>query len=61
MVIPSRQAGSHVLLTTEQFGQNHITIPNYDPLKIDTLSAIISDIAGHFNKSKDQLLEELFG
>ena len=55
------QTGSHIRLTTEQNGQHHITIPNHDPLKVGTLSAIITDIAEHFNKTKDQLLHELFG
>jgi predicted RNA binding protein YcfA (HicA-like mRNA interferase family) len=57
----SRQTGSHIRLTTDTNGQHHITIPNHDPLKIGTLSAIISEIAIHFNKSKDELMQELFG
>ncbi|GAA0537927.1 type II toxin-antitoxin system HicA family toxin [Chitinophaga japonensis] len=59
--IVTRQTGSHIRLTTEQNGQHHITIPAHDPLKVGTLSAILSDIAAHFNKSKDQFLQELFG
>jgi predicted RNA binding protein YcfA (HicA-like mRNA interferase family) len=58
--IPTRQTGSHIRLSTEQNGQHHITIPNHDPLKIGTFSAIITDVAGHFNKTKDELLQELF-
>jgi predicted RNA binding protein YcfA (HicA-like mRNA interferase family) len=57
----TRQTGSHIRITTEQKGQHHITIPNHDPLKIGTLSSIIADIAEHFGKTKNQLLEELFG
>ncbi len=57
----TRQSGSHIRLSTDQEGQHHITIPNHDPLKIGTLSAILSDIATHFNKSKDQIIRELFG
>ena len=56
----SRQSGSHVRLTTEQNGEHHITIPNHKPLKIGTLSAIISEIAAHFNKTKEELFRELF-
>ena len=59
--IITRQSGSHLRLTTTQNGQHHITIPNHDPLKIGTLSAIIADIAEHFAKTKDQLLQEIFG
>jgi predicted RNA binding protein YcfA (HicA-like mRNA interferase family) len=57
----TRQSGSHIRLSTEQNGQHHITIPNHDPLKIGTLSAILSDVASHFNKTRDQLLQEFFG
>ena len=56
----SRQSGSHIRITTKLNGQHHITIPNHDPLKIGTLSAILTDIAAHFDKSRDQLLQELF-
>ena len=56
----TRQSGSHIRLSTDQHGQHHITIPNHHPLKVGTLSAILTDIATHFNKSKDQLLQELF-
>lgn len=56
----TRQSGSHIRLTTGQQGQHHITIPDHDPLKIGTLSAILADIATHFSKSKEQLLQELF-
>jgi predicted RNA binding protein YcfA (HicA-like mRNA interferase family) len=59
--IITRQTGSHIRLTTEQNGQHHVTVPNHDPLKVGTLSAIITDIAEHFTKSKDQLMQELFG
>lgn len=57
----SRQTDSHIRLTTERNGQHHITIPNHDPLKIGTLSAILTEVANHFNKTKDQLLQEFFG
>jgi predicted RNA binding protein YcfA (HicA-like mRNA interferase family) len=57
----TRQTGSHIRLTTDQFGQHHITVPNHDPIKIGTLSAILADVAIHLKKSKDEFLRELFG
>jgi len=48
-------------LTTEQNGVHHITIPNHNPIKIGTLSAIINDIASDFNKSKEELVKILWG
>ena len=59
--VVTRQTGSHIRLTTEQQGQHHITIPHHDPLKIGTLSAILADVAAHFGKSRDTLVQELFG
>lgn len=56
----TRQSGSHIRLRTSQNGEHHITIPNHKPLKIGTLSAIISDIAAHFDKTKEELFKELF-
>ena len=58
---PTRQTGSHIRLITQKNGEHHITIPNHTPLKIGTLSAIISDIAAHLNLGKDELMKELFG
>ena len=54
--VPTRQAGSHIRLTTDRNGQHHITIPNHTPLKIGTLNAILSDVASHFGISKESIL-----
>jgi len=56
----TRQTGSHIRLTTIENGIHHVTIPNHNPLKIGTLSNILSDIADHFQLSKKELLEKLF-
>jgi predicted RNA binding protein YcfA (HicA-like mRNA interferase family) len=58
---PTRQAGSHIRLTTQQMGEHHITIPNHSPLKVGTLSAIVSDVASHRGQSKEQVMQKLFG
>jgi predicted RNA binding protein YcfA (HicA-like mRNA interferase family) len=57
----TRQTGSHIRLTTESNGRHSITIPNHDPLRIGTFASILGDIAQHFNKSKQELIDELFG
>jgi len=54
-----RQTGSHIRLTTEQNGEHHITIPAHDPIKIGTLSAILTDIADHHKISRNELLRRL--
>lgn len=56
----TRQTGSHIRLTTRINGEHHLTIPNHNPIKLGTLSSILNDIADHLNKSKEQLIEELF-
>jgi len=57
---PTRQTGSHIRLTTQQNGQHHLTIPNHDPLKIETLNAILSEVAQHLSISKQEMVERLF-
>jgi len=56
----SRQAGSHIRLTTQQGGDHHITIPAHDPLKVGTLSAILRDVASHAGLSRAELIRILF-
>lgn len=57
----TRQTGSHIRLTTEVNGQHHVTLPNHDPIRIGTLSAILSEVAIHVGVSKDELVTTLFG
>ena len=56
----SRQKGSHIRLITLMNGEHQITIPNHSPIKIGTLSSIISDIANHFGKTKEEIANILF-
>ena len=56
----TRQTGSHIRLTTTENGIHHITVPNHSPLRIGTLSNILSDIGEHLQISKMELLEKLF-
>lgn len=57
----TRQTGSHLRLTTHEHGEHHLTVPQYSPLRIGTLSAILADVASHFEISREQLLDKLFG
>ena len=54
--VVTRQKGSHIRLTTLQHGQHHVTVPAHDPISIGTLSAILSDVAEHFQSTKDVVL-----
>lgn len=55
-----RQTGSHARLETEQQGQHRVTIPMHGPLRIGTVACLLSDVASHFEVSRDELLERLF-
>jgi predicted RNA binding protein YcfA (HicA-like mRNA interferase family) len=57
----TRQTGSHLRLTTVERGEHHITISKHDPLRIGTLAAILRDVAEHFELSRQELVERLFG
>ncbi len=57
----TRQTGSHIRLTTRRHGEHHITIPQHDPLRVGTLSAILSDVAEHFQITREELIRQLFG
>ena len=50
--VVDRQTGSHIRLTTQLNGEHHITVPAHDPLKLGTLSAILRDIADHFDLNR---------
>ena len=56
----SRQKGSYIRLTTTKQGEHHITIPNHNPIRLGTLSSIITDIANHFKKTKEEIAQEIF-
>src|SRR3989338_10940161 len=47
-------------ITTRINGEHHITIPNHMPLKIGTVSSILTDISEHLKMDKRALIIELF-
>jgi len=53
----SRQKGSHIRLTTTINGVHH----NHDPIKLGTLPSILSDVAAHFNQSREEIAKQIFG
>ena len=57
----SRQTGSHMRLTTAERGEHHVTVPRHDPLRVGTLSGVLGEVAVHFEMSRDELVELLFG
>jgi predicted RNA binding protein YcfA (HicA-like mRNA interferase family) len=59
--LTSRQTGSHLRLTTTEKGEHHLSIPRHDSLKLGTLAGILSDVAEHFEISKDEVVIRVFG
>ncbi len=57
----TRQSSSHLRLTTTEHGEHHLTIPQHNPLRIGTLAAILGDVAAHFQLTREQLHQKLFG
>ncbi len=58
----SRQTGSHLRLSSSaQGGEHHLSIPRHKPLKVGTLSAVLSDVAGYLERDKQDLVSEIFG
>lgn len=55
-----RQTGSHLRLVTRQGGEQHLTIPTHDPLKIGTFNAILKAVGEHLELSRDDVLRRLF-
>ena len=58
--VTARQTGSHMRLTTTESGQHHLTVPNHKSLKIGTLAKILSDVAEHFQITRDEVVKRLF-
>lgn len=56
----TRQIGSHTRLTTIQNGEHHITIPDHDALRIDTLSQILNDVVSHLGLGRDDVAQKIF-
>lgn len=57
---PTRQTGSHLRVTTLTNGQHHVTIPLHDNLRVGTLANIVSDVALHFEISRQEVITKLF-
>ncbi|MBA4141376.1 MAG: type II toxin-antitoxin system HicA family toxin [Segetibacter sp.] len=55
-----RQNGSHIMVTSIKNGEHHLVIPNHNPLKVGTLNGIISQVAQHFQLTKEEVLNQLF-
>jgi len=54
----TRQKGSHIRLTkSSEKGVHNITVPNHDPIKLGTLSSIISSVADNLGIDKEDFFK----
>lgn len=56
----TRQADSHIRLTRAEPQQHHVTVPNHNPLRLGTLSSIVSEVANHLKLQRSELVDKLF-
>ncbi|HNX79974.1 MAG TPA: type II toxin-antitoxin system HicA family toxin [Prolixibacteraceae bacterium] len=57
---PTRQTGSHIRMTVQDNGHQHITVPRHDPLRVGTLNAILNEVASQLGISKRELIDKIF-
>jgi predicted RNA binding protein YcfA (HicA-like mRNA interferase family) len=59
--VVTRQKDSHIRLTRIfEDKENHITIPNHDPIKVGLLAKILNDVAYQLDITKDELMKILY-
>jgi predicted RNA binding protein YcfA (HicA-like mRNA interferase family) len=57
----TRQTGSHIRVTRKtEREEQHLTVPKHKALRLGTLNNILNDVAIHLDKTKDELVKELF-
>ena len=58
----TRQSSSHIRLSSRRMGrEHHITVPDHRDLRVGTLSAILTDVAGYLEMEKAALVTQLLG
>jgi predicted RNA binding protein YcfA (HicA-like mRNA interferase family) len=59
---PTRQAGSHIRLTSNIRGkQHHIAVPAHKSIRVGTLASILKDVSAYLELPRAELERELFG
>lgn len=53
------QVGSHVILETSSPAHQRIAVPEHRPLRVGTLNAILSAVAGHKGVTKEDVLKDI--
>jgi predicted RNA binding protein YcfA (HicA-like mRNA interferase family) len=53
------QAGSHIILETDEPTQHRIAIPDHHPLRLGTFSSILRAVAQHKGVQRDVIIADL--
>jgi predicted RNA binding protein YcfA (HicA-like mRNA interferase family) len=57
----TRQDGSHIRMTSNAPGVDpHVSVPNHRAIKVGLLGDIVSEVAAHLGRDRDEFSEELF-
>lgn len=57
----TRQIGSHIRVTINFDGHDqHVTIPNHNPIRVGTLSNILKEVAFQLEISKKEVINKLY-
>ena len=56
-----RQNGSHIrLVWCQGEAEYHLSVPRHNPIRVGTLAKIVTDVATHLGRDRDEFSEELF-
>ena len=59
---PRRSRGSHMTVTLTTATREHsVTVPRHRPVRVGTLSRIVSDVAAFLGLPEDEVRRKLFG
>ena len=57
----TRQTGSHLRLTTKEYGEHHVSVPAHRALPLGTLRSILREVGSHCGLSLEAVASRLFG
>ncbi len=55
----TRQTGDHVYMTTQQNSEHHVSVPLHNPIRVGTLSTILSAVAAHLRLERNELIRRM--
>ncbi|MGA2497703.1 MAG: hypothetical protein ABSH20_08170 [Tepidisphaeraceae bacterium] len=53
------QHGDHLRMTATANGEHHVTVPLHNPVKVGTLSGILTAVAAHLEIDRAELIRRM--